>query len=71
MILILAQISEIEPETAKQSSVVAVKKPVQPTNHGPLQAPEDVLSPGAADQLLRRTHGLHFNERNWSIGVVE
>src|SRR5882724_7273754 len=46
VILILAQIGEIQPETAKQSLVIAMKQPVQTTNHRPLQAAQDVLRAG-------------------------
>src|SRR5262245_6403480 len=45
VILVLAQIGQIQPETAKQSLVIAMKQPVQATNHGPLQSPQDVFSP--------------------------
>src|SRR5215510_4927297 len=44
VILILAQFGQIQTETAKQSLVVAMKQPVQTTNHGPLQSPQDVFS---------------------------
>ena len=39
VILVLTQIGQIEPETAKQGLVVAMKQPVQTTNDGPLQSP--------------------------------
>ena len=45
VILVFAQIGEIQPETAKQGLVIAMKQPVQATNHGPLQSPQYVLSP--------------------------
>src|SRR5215467_12854581 len=45
VILILAQFRQIQTETAKQSLVVAMKQPIQTTNYGPLQSPQDVFSP--------------------------
>ena len=48
VILVFAQIGKIQPETAKQGLVIAMKQPVQATNHGPLQSPQDVLSPRAS-----------------------
>src|SRR4029434_914923 len=45
VILVFAQISQIEPDTTKQGLVIAVKHSVQATNHGPLQSPQYVLSP--------------------------
>jgi hypothetical protein len=47
VILVLAQIGQIQPETAKQSLVIAMKQPVQPANDGPLQSPQYGLSRGA------------------------
>jgi hypothetical protein len=44
MILVLAQIGQIQTETPKQSPVVAMQQPIQPTNHGPLQAPQYIFS---------------------------
>src|SRR5262245_52693206 len=45
VILVLAQVDKIQPETAKQSLVVAMKQSVQTTNHSPLQSPQDVFNP--------------------------
>src|SRR5207249_7797684 len=47
VILVLAQIGQIQPETAKQSLIIAMKQPVQPANDGPLQSPQYGLSRGA------------------------
>ena len=51
VILVLAQIGEIQPETAKQGLVIAMQQPVQATNHGPLQATQDVLRAGRGTDL--------------------
>ncbi len=40
MILIFAEIGEIQSEAAKQSSIIAVEQSVEAANDGPLQAPE-------------------------------
>ena len=43
VILVLAQVGEIEPEAAEQRPVVAVQQPVQTADHRPLEPPQDVL----------------------------
>jgi hypothetical protein len=45
MILVLAEIGEIQPETTEQGPVIAMKQPVEATNYGPLQTPQYGLSP--------------------------
>src|SRR5215813_6203987 len=44
VILVLTQLGQIQPKTAKQSLVIAMKQPIQSTNHGPFQSPQDVFS---------------------------
>jgi hypothetical protein len=54
VILVFAQIGQIEPETTKQGLVIAVKQPVQATNHGPLQSPQYVFSPRTVAYAMNR-----------------
>ena len=58
VILVFAQIRQVQPKTAKQSLVIAMKQPIQATNHSPLQSPQDVFSPGGSGRLLKNTHNV-------------
>ena len=44
VILVFAQIRQVQPKTAKQSLVIAVQQAIEATNHRPLQAPQNVFS---------------------------
>src|SRR4029453_13037507 len=62
VILVLAQIRQIQPETAKQRLVIAMKQPIQATNHGPLQSPQYVFSPlPLAYGVWLMAHGYWFH----------
>jgi hypothetical protein len=41
VILVFAQVGQIQPESAKERPVVAVQQAVQTADHGPLQAQQD------------------------------
>jgi hypothetical protein len=39
-VLVLAQVRQVQTKTAKQRAVIAVQEPVEPTDHRPLDAPQ-------------------------------
>ena len=41
VILVLAQVGEVEPEAAEQRAVVAVQQAVEPADHRPLEAAQE------------------------------
>ena len=58
VVLVLAQVGEIEPETAEQRPVIAVQQAVEPADHRPLEAPQQRL--GVVPPLRRRRFRCRF-----------